>query len=688
MKATNRLAEETSPYLLQHAQNPVNWYPWSGEALAKAKEEDKLILVSIGYSACHWCHVMEKESFEDPATAYLMNQYFVCIKVDREERPDLDHFFMDALQAVSGQGGWPLNMFLTPDAKPFYGGTYFPFQAMHHRISWKELLVQLQDAFTKRRAEVEIQADHLVAHLQKANQVAPASIFSVEAPLEEVFPRQQIETIFLQLMASADTEDGGFGRAPKFPATHAIQFLLRYYHFFGEERALKHAMLSLKKMMRGGMYDHVGGGFFRYATDAQWKVPHFEKMAYDHAQLLMVLTEAFQLTKDEEVQDVIIETVGFLKREMLQEEGGFYAALDADSEGVEGKFYVWDKEELNAIVGKQAERLCEYYHLNAAGNWEHTNILFATESPQEWSKKLEIPFEKAKKILRDAKGQLLKARASRTRPGLDDKIILGWNALLAAALFRAASVFKEASWKQMAEKNTEFLLSTFFDETKQQWKHTYKNHIAKFPAFLDDVAYLVQLLIIAHEATASLKYLHEAKKITEYIIEHFSDEAAVFFYYTPAFHKEVLVRKIDVYDGATPSGNSIMASNLMKLGLIFNMPAWRIRSSNMLGTVASALVRYPTSYGQWGNLYLELNRGIHELVIIGQDALQASDTLFSAFLPNSVAIISVQSSSDIPLLANKPCGETTQFYLCNSYGCQHPVGNAEEVLQLIKKSDA
>jgi len=683
MKPTNRLANESSPYLLQHAHNPVNWYPWCAEALEKAKQEDKLILVSIGYSACHWCHVMEKESFEDVSTAYLMNQYFVCIKVDREERPDLDHFYMDALQAISGQGGWPLNMFLTPDGKPFYGGTYFPPQAMHQRISWKELLVQLHDAFIKRRNEIEEQANHLLDYLKKSNQVIPKKDVSFDIPTEEKFTKQQLEKIFQQLMASADTHEGGFGNAPKFPQTYSIQFLLRYYHFFGDPTALNHAILSLKKMMRGGIYDHVGGGFCRYSTDAQWKVPHFEKMAYDNALLLMVLTETFQITKDDEIKRVIYETVDFLIREMLGAEGGFYAALDADSEGVEGKFYVWSKEEFEAVVGEYSKTLCDYFNIKEDGNWEHVNILFTSQSIIEWANEQGISEAKAIGILSGVKKKLLNARESRIRPGLDDKIILGWNALLSNALFQAALVFNESSWMEVAEKNTQFLIKEFFDEFNHQWKHTYKNKVVKFPAFLDDLAYFIQLLLTAHQATASLSYLHQAKEIAEYVIEHFSDDENTYFYFTPDFHHDIMVRKIDLYDGATPSGNSIMAYNLMSLGIMFDQKAWKERAHKMLEGLETTLLRYPTSFGKWGNLFIELHKGIGELAVLGIDALVVSKGIYADFLPNKVVVISDKSNDTIPLLIGRSAEENTKFFVCRDFACLAPVGEAQEAIRLL-----
>ena len=538
-------------------------------------------------------------------------------------------------------------------------------------------------SFIKRRNEIEEQANHLLDHLKKSNQVVPKKNLSFEIPPEEKFTKQQLEKIYHQLMSSADKQDGGFGSAPKFPQTYSIQFLLRYYHFFGDANALNHAILSLKKMMRGGTYDHAGGGFCRYSTDAQWKLPHFEKMAYDNALLLMVLTEAFQITKDDEIKRVIYETVDFLMREMQSAEGGFYAALDADSEGVEGKFYVWSKEEFEAVVGEDSTTLCAYFNIKEDGNWEHVNILHTSQSITEWASKQGISEAKAIELLYGVKKDLLRARESRIRPGLDDKIILGWNALLSNALFQAALVFNETSWKEVAEKNTEFLLKEFFDEIDHQWKHTYKNKVVKFPAFLDDLAYFIQLLLSAHVATAAVSYLHQAKKIAEYVIEHFSDDENRYFYFTPDFHHDIMVRKIDVYDGATPSGNSIMAYNLLSLGILFDQKSWKERAYKMLEGLETTLMRYPTSFGKWGNLFIDLSKGIGELAILGSDALVSSKGIYADFLPNKVVIISEKSDDSVPLLMRRSAEEKTKFFVCRDFACLPPVGEAKEAIKLL-----
>ncbi|MDE3252169.1 MAG: thioredoxin domain-containing protein, partial [Bacteroidota bacterium] len=401
MSATysNHLIQETSPYLLQHAHNPVDWYPWGEEALEKALTENKPILVSIGYAACHWCHVMERESFEDPETAAMMNQWFVNIKIDREERPDLDHIYMDAVQAMTGSGGWPLNVFLTPDRKPFYGGTYFPPVRAYNRASWKETLAGVHQGFRDKYAEIQSQAENLTAHLQSSN------AFGISKPGEEtgIFEPSQLAAISLRLLENADTRWGGFGNAPKFPQTFSIQFLLRHYHFTGDQQALDQALLSLDRMIYGGIYDQLGGGFARYSTDKEWLAPHFEKMLYDNALLVSVLAEAYQLTRKPVYARIMEQTLTFVEREMISAEMGFYSALDADSEGVEGKFYTWEYREIVDLLGAEAELFCAYYQVTEKGNWEHTNILWINTDPEDQARKLGIPADQLERRLDTAR---------------------------------------------------------------------------------------------------------------------------------------------------------------------------------------------------------------------------------------------------------------------------------------------
>ena len=684
MTHTNRLISESSPYLLQHAHNPVDWHPWSDEALQKASSEDKPILVSIGYAACHWCHVMERESFEDVTTAALMNKYFVCIKIDREERPDLDHFFMDALQATSGNGGWPLNMFLTSKARPFYGGTYFPPRQVHNRLSWMEVLEKVQDAYVNRREEIEQQASHLIQHLQSANPMTKYPINEHLLEIKSSYLEEQASKIVDQLMAMADHTEGGFGRAPKFPQTFSIQYLLRYHHYYDNQLALDQAMLSLKKMIRGGIYDQVGGGFCRYSTDAEWLAPHFEKMTYDNALLLGVISEAFQISSDEEFKIVAVETINFMKREMLSSEGGFYSALDADSEGVEGKFYTWTKKEFEAVLGEASNKLADFFDVTEHGNWEHVNILRVMESLADWGVRHGMTTTEAMAFVAKAKEALLEARSKRIRPSTDDKLLLGWNALFNTALSRCSVVFNEPDWLSLAERNMEFLIAAFHDNQTNHWMHTHKHGVSKHAAFLDDLAFLIQALIHLYEPTGNLAYLERAKEIMEYVITFYSDEEGVFFYFTPAFQQDILVRKKEIYDGAIPSSNGTMAWNLLRLGILFDFDHWKERSKRMLDSVEAAAIKYPSSFGVWSNLFLEFTQGTYEIVILGKDFKSATRSLLRRYLPNKVLMAADKSSEQYPLLSGKlPVSNEMRYFACIGQTCKHPLSNEDELFMQI-----
>ncbi|MEY3541507.1 MAG: hypothetical protein RLZZ204_319 [Bacteroidota bacterium] len=681
MKYTNQLIHETSPYLLQHAHNPVNWYPWGEEALQKARQEDKPILVSIGYAACHWCHVMEKESFEDEQTAHIMNQHFLCIKIDREERPDLDHLFMDALQAISGNGGWPLNMFLTSEGKPFYGGTYFPPKRVHNRASWQEVLTQIQQAYQYRRQEIEDQANNLVAYLNTSNQtVAFKAEVKVDAAL---FTIEQCEKAYQAILAMSDRLLGGFGKAPKFPQTFTIQYLLRYAYYTGDKDALLQAALSLKSMMRGGIYDQIGGGFCRYSTDASWLAPHFEKMTYDNALLLVVLSEAYQLTKDPEYKQIAIQTVDFMKREMMSEQAGFYAALDADSEGEEGKFYTWTKNEFDEVLQGDAAIMADWFDVTDAGNWEEVNILRTNKQFATWCKDHGLIEEEASVKIKQSIDLLLLARNKRIRPGTDDKVILGWNALFNHALVKASLAFEEPAWLALAEENMSFLLSVFQTDGRISWLHTFKEGIAKYPAFLDDLAYLVQALITIYEPTGKLSYLEKARTIIAYLQANYRDEEGVFYYFTHANQGDILVRKKDIYDGAMPSGNAMMAWNLYKASILLGVEEWKFQAVQMLNTVKEGLLKYPNSFGIWANLMLEMVIGTHEILVLGPEANKEGIGLFKPYIPNKVVMLSIDIVEGYPLMQHKSLEEKTTFYVCRDYACQLPLHHLDEVLLMV-----
>jgi len=691
---TNRLINETSPYLLQHAHNPVDWYPWGEEALQRSQRENKPILVSIGYAACHWCHVMERESFENEDTAAFMNEHFVNIKIDREERPDLDHIYMDAVQAMTGSGGWPLNVFLTPDCKPFYGGTYFPPVRAYNRASWLETLKAVSDAFQNKRDEINSQAENLTEHLLQSN------FFGQQEAGADQVSWKSIQESFEQVMKTADTEWGGFGRAPKFPQSFTIQFLL-HYHYVNhirkpmpgqnlpddEGRALKQALLSLDKMIEGGIYDQIGGGFARYSTDTEWLAPHFEKMLYDNALLVSVICEAYQLTQDKKYLQVIEDTISFVKREMLHPGAGFYSALDADSEGEEGKYYVWNKAEVEDLLGETAGLFCDYFDITEKGNWEGKNIPRVKKALETFAKEKSVDVNEAGKIIDKGKELLLAARSKRIRPLLDDKIILGWNALMNTALSKACAATGRADYKELAVANMNFLLEKFEDRSSGGFFHTWKNDKARFPAFLDDYASLIQALISLYEITADTSWLKRSKSVTEFVLEHFSESATGFFYYTPIGQNDVIIRKKELYDGAVPSGNSLMAGNLYRLSLYFDDSGWRARAWSMISTVGRVLDRYPTSFGFWNVVRLEMMAGVVELAVLGRERLEETHRdLLKQFLPQRVLMVSDVENEEFALLAQKPALSTPAIYVCENFKCSAPVESVTHVLSLINRA--
>jgi uncharacterized protein YyaL (SSP411 family) len=696
-KHTNKLIDETSPYLLQHAHNPVNWFPWSDEALAIAKRENKPILVSIGYSACHWCHVMEKESFEDEETAKVMNEHFVNIKIDREERPDLDHIYMDAVQAMTGSGGWPLNVFLTPEAKPFYGGTYFPPRRAFNRPSWQEVLMGVTEAFNQRRNEIDAQAENLTEHLTQAN------AFGI--PIQDeanFFTREKTEEAYVNIMKNADKKWGGFGRAPKFPQSFSIQFLLRY-HWVNSlqqsgsskvspnggdlEGALDQALLSIDKMIDGGIYDQVGGGFARYSTDTEWLVPHFEKMLYDNALLISVISEAYQVTGEKRYKEIIDETIEFLQRELMHEQKGFYSALDADSGGEEGKFYVWNYDEVKDLLKDDADLFCEFFDIKRSGNWEGKSILWRQKKQEDFCRGKNISLEEMQRIIERGKKILIKKRNERIRPQTDDKILLGWNALMNTAVSKAFSATGNEKYRQLAIDNMQFLLNNFEKKNNSGFYHSWKNNVAKQPGFLDDHAFLIQSLIQLQEITANTNYLEEAKRITEFVIRNFDDPASGLFFYTGKNQEDVIVRKKEVYDGAQPSGNAVMADNLYRLGLYFDRPDWRDKSSRMIGSLGNAIVRYPTSFGVWACLLLEIAAGTNEIAVIASKPQAILSQILKQYIPHKVLMSSEAASNSFPLLSGRLKSGHVNVYLCRNYSCENPVSTVEALVGLIKRKE-
>jgi uncharacterized protein YyaL (SSP411 family) len=677
----NHLLHETSPYLLQHAYNPVDWFPWGEESLEKAKAENKPILVSIGYSACHWCHVMERESFEDQVTAQFMNEHFVNIKIDREERPDLDHIYMDAVQAMTGSGGWPLNVFLTPDCRPFYGGTYFPPVAAGNRPSWMDVLAGVSRTFNERPEDVYAQAGNMTEHILQTNGFGQ----NADHDGEGLFTKETLETITTNLLKSADRVDGGFGRAPKFPQTFSIHYLLEQYHYTGDTEALKQARLSLDKMMYGGIYDQLGGGFARYSTDAEWLAPHFEKMLYDNALLLMVYAEAYQITHDPDYERIITETVGFIKNELTSPQGMFYSALDADSEGEEGRFYVWTRAEINEVLGGDAELFSEFYDITEEGNWEGHNIPRILEPMSAFSEARGLDPASVAETLDRCRQILFDTRSKRVRPGLDDKIILGWNALMISALCKASAATGDKEMMNVAVHTMAQLESNLQNQLSGDWNHTWKNNLAKYPAFLDDYGNLIQAYIQLQELTGEADYLLKARQVTEFVLENFADEEGIFFYYTHKNQKDVIIRKKEIYDGAVPAGNSIMAWNLLYLSVIFDKGLWRTTVVNMLNSIGQTTVKFPGSFGNWAAVMHKITHGVLELVITGNDPGKVHDQLLTIFMPNRVLQSASREVKDFPLLQQKSFESELEIYLCKNYSCFAPVNNVNSLIRLLDK---
>ena len=667
-KFTNDLSKETSPYLLQHAHNPVQWKPWSENLFATASAVDKPILLSIGYAACHWCHVMERESFEDEAVADYMNMHFINIKVDREERPDIDHIYMDALQAMTGSGGWPLNIFLLPNGQPFYGGTYFPPNAMQNRASWMDVLKGVQAAFENNREKLVEQATHLTTHLLQCNIKAQQS-----QAIDTIATKEEFQLIAQRLLHNADTQWGGFGAAPKFPQTFSIQVLFRNYFQNKDQASIVHAIRSVDKMIQGGIYDHVGGGFSRYSVDAMWQAPHFEKMLYDNALILGTLAEAYQLTKKPIYKEVIHATFIFLQRELFNGVGGYYAALDADSEGVEGKFYTWSYAELKAVIDPTIfDDFVAYYQVTPNGNWEHTNILWTQhELEKEW----EPAWQNALKKLFDT-------RALRIRPALDHKVILGWNAMLIVGFCKINAATGNALYKKAAMECMDWLEANLFQADEHYFYHSVANGRPKAHAFLDDYANLIQAYIHLQEMTGDSGYLFKAKAWMDYVLLHFIDEDGLYFYYTASYQKDVIIRKKESYDGAQPSGNALICSSLYYLGQVLDLPQWQLQAEKMIHSIRPSLLQYPGSFGFWAQSFYQMSTGTIELVGVGPTVHESLAALNAPFLPHSIRMLSQVEDDRIPLLKGKKCAEN-QFFICKNNSCSAPMPLVELILANI-----
>jgi uncharacterized protein len=666
---TNRLATETSPYLRQHMHNPVDWYPWGADALQRAKTEDKPILLSIGYTACHWCHVMERESFEDDATAADMNQWFVCIKVDREERPDLDSVYMSAVQAMTGQGGWPMTVFLTPDGRPFYGGTYFPPEPRHGMPAFRQLLAAVHDAWVNKREGLEQQSTELTEAIKRVASFGGGG----DAPTLDLL-RDAAAT----LVGHVDTEWGGFGQGMKFPQAAALEFLLRM-HLRGVEGCLEALTLTLDRMARGGIFDQVGGGFHRYAVDRIWLVPHFEKMLYDNAQLLRLYVRAYQVTGSALYRDTALATAAYLLREMQHPDGGFYSSQDADSEGAEGKFYVWPFEEIIAIAGDDMPLAVAAFALSGHGNWEGNNVLWRPHPDEEVAKDAEVDVETLRAAIERVRAALFTARGARVRPQTDDKILASWNGLTIAALAEAGRVLHRKEFIQSAERAATFVLASLRDE-RGRLQRSWREGQTSGPAFLDDHAMLADGLLTLYETTFDVRWWQEALALGETILSLFSDNDGATFYDTGSDAQQILIRPKDLFDNAVPSGNSAASDVLLRLAALSGNADIERAGSAPLIALAGAMAHSPSAFGAaMGALDRYLGPG-QEVAIVGATDGPLVETVRAAYAPNRVVAAGAAGSAEPPLLADRPTrGDTPTAYVCQHFSCRMPVTTPEEL---------
>ena len=672
-RPANRLASETSPYLLQHRHNPVDWFPWGDEAIARARREDKPIFLSVGYSACHWCHVMERESFEDDAIAALMNRDFVNIKVDREERPDLDAIYMNAVQAMTGQGGWPMSVFLTPDLKPFYGGTYFPPRDSRGMAGFPRILQSVAEAWKGRRAEIVQSAGEMTEQLRSIGTI-PASDGALDVSL--------LDRAYQRLSRSFDPRHGGFGDAPKFPHPMDLKVLLRHHARTGDAHALHMVKVTLDKMARGGIYDHLGGGFARYSTDDRWLVPHFEKMLYDNALLASVYCEAFQLTQDPEFGRVAAETLSYVLGRMTSPEGGFYSTEDADSEGVEGKYYVWTLAEIREILGDdRASAFATYYDVTEKGNWEGHNILNRSAGSHK------PPLDPtALAMIEEDAARLLKVRiGERIPPAKDEKVLTGWNGLMIAAMAQAGPCLGSPGFVDAARRASAFFLEKMRQPDGRLW-HVYKDGVAKIDGFLDDYACLIDGLTRLFEATGESRWIDGAVSLAELMIDEFADTESGGFFFTGKHHEELIARHKDVYDNATPSGNGMAATALLRLAALTGREDFEAAGRLTLQAARTVLEKAPTAAGQSLVALDFLLTRKQEVAIIGGDkptefeaALQA---MGKEFAPHRVVAPkpSGTGESTLELLAGRPAidGRVTAYF-CENFTCEAPAVGVEAI---------
>ncbi len=662
----NKLQAEHSPYLKQHAHNPVHWYPWGEEALQKAKSENKLIIVSIGYSACHWCHVMERESFENEAIAETMNKFFVSIKIDREERPDIDQIYMIAVQLMTNAGGWPLNCICLPDGRPIYGGTYFKPH------DWQQVLLQIAQMWEEKPEVALDYANRLTEGIQNAEKL----------PIQEIpeqYTFEDIKQVVEPWKNHFDDQDGGYRRAPKFPLPNNWLFLLRYGHLAKDQAALDQVHFTLKKMANGGIYDQIGGGFARYSVDGRWHVPHFEKMLYDNAQLISLYSEAYQERPMPLYKTLVEETINWAVREMLDVNGGYYIALDADSEGVEGKFYTFDYDEFD-ILGADAELARQYYNIVKSGNWteEQTNIPFVRTDDEDLIR--DVGFETAQwdEYLGEIKKKLLEYRSKRVRPGLDHKQLTTWNGLMLKGLLDAYRVFNKEKYLILALDTAKFLEQYAMQDGEMLHQPADQNRA--IPGFLDDYAFTIEAFIALYETTFEEEWLEKAKNLMDKAISFFFDASQGTFYYTGDQAKELIARKSEIMDNVIPASTSTIVRQLFKLALLFDNNVYQSIAEQVFANVYPHIKSYGSAYSNWAIQLLELHYGVWEVALTGSEALEWRKELDEHYIPNKITLGGTKSK--LPLLEHKE-GLDSKAYLCQRKTCSLPQSSIADIIELI-----
>lgn len=675
-KYTNELINETSPYLLQHAHNPVNWHAWNEKTLAKAKSENKLMLISVGYSACHWCHVMEHESFEDTLVAQVMNKNFINIKIDREERPDVDQVYMNAVQLMTGSGGWPLNAVALPDGRPVWGGTYFK------KEQWIDALEQISELYKEKPEKLHEYADKLEEGIKAMDMVS----LNTDEP---VFEKNFIDEAVNNWSKQFDNSLGGMNRAPKFMMPNNYHFLLRYAHQNNDEKLMDFVNLTLTKMAYGGVFDQLGGGFSRYSVDSKWHVPHFEKMLYDNGQLVSLYADAYLITKNELYKDIVTETLDYIKNEMTIDNGAFYSALDADSltpegELEEGAFYVWNKDSLKVVIENDFELFSNYYNVNNYGFWEHGNyVLIRKDDDAKIIEKYNLTESKLKEKKSTWKSLLLKERNKRSKPRLDDKTLTSWNALMLKGYIDAYRVFSNSEYLETAKKNANFIINNQLKEDGGLY-HNYKDGKSTNNGYLEDYSATIDAFLALYENTLDEKWLTTARDLANYCFDHFFDKQSKMFYFTSNEDKSLVSRSIEYRDNVIPASNSIMAKNLFKLSHYFDNEHFSKTAMSMLNNVKPEMKEYPSAYSNWFDLMLNYAQPFYEVAIVGADAKQKITELNKAYLPNKLIAAST-SENNMPLLENRFNPDNTFIYVCVNKACKLPVTEVNDAIKFIKE---